>query len=89
MYVIGLMSGTSVDGIDAALVNISGRELDLQVDLIASQTYPYPDALRNQILAVCGGEPLSIEALAGLDDAIAMQFARAAQSIQARGLQLI
>ncbi|KAI9134553.1 anhydro-N-acetylmuramic acid kinase [Acaryochloris sp. CCMEE 5410] len=85
MYVIGLMSGTSVDGIDAALVNISGRELDLQVDLIASQTYPYPDALRNQILAVCGGEPLSIEALAGLDDAIAMQFARAAQSIQAEG----
>lgn len=85
MYVIGLMSGTSVDGIDAALVNISGRELDLQVDLIASQTYPYPDALRDQILAVCGGEPLSIEALAGLDDEIATQFAQAAQSIQAEG----
>lgn len=85
MHVIGLMSGTSVDGIDAALVNISGRELDLQVDLIASQTYPYPDALREQILAVCGGEPLSIEALAVLDDAIATQFAQAAQSIQTEG----
>lgn len=85
MHVIGLMSGTSVDGIDAALVNISGQELDLQVDLIASQTYPYPDDLRDQILAVCGGGPLSIEALAGLDDAIATQFAQAAQSIQAEG----
>lgn len=85
MHVIGLMSGTSVDGIDAALVKISGRELDLQVDLIAAQTYPYPDALRDQILAVCGGEPLSIEALAELDDAIATQFAQAAQSIQTEG----
>lgn len=83
MHVIGLMSGTSVDGIDAALVNISGRELDLQVDLIASQTYPYPDALRDQILAVCAGQPLSIEALAVLDDGIATQFAQAAQAIQA------
>lgn len=83
MHVIGLMSGTSVDGIDAALVNISGRELDLQVDLIASHTYPYPDALRDQILAVCAGEPLSIEALAVLDDEIALQFAQAAQGIQA------
>ncbi|UJB71494.1 anhydro-N-acetylmuramic acid kinase [Acaryochloris sp. 'Moss Beach'] len=83
MRVIGLMSGTSVDGIDAALVDISGQELDLQVDLIASQTYPYPDALRDQILAVCAGEPLSIEALAILDDGIATQFAQAAQAIQA------
>lgn len=83
MRVIGLMSGTSVDGIDAALVDISGRELDLQVNLMASQTYPYPDALRDQILAVCAGAPLSIEALAVLDDAIATAFAQAAQSIQA------
>ena len=82
MRVIGLMSGTSVDGIDAALVDISGQELDLQVNLIASQTYPYPDALRDQILAVCAGAPLSIEVLAVLDDAIATQFAQAAQSIQ-------
>lgn len=83
MRVIGLMSGTSVDGIDAVLVDISGQELDLQVDLIAFQTYPYPDALRDQILAVCTGQPLSIEALAVLDDAIATQFAQVAQLIQA------
>ena len=83
MRVIGLMSGTSVDGIDAALVDISGQELDLQVELIAAQTYPYPDALRQQILAVCQGEALNMEALAVLDDAIATQFAQAAQAIQA------
>jgi len=80
--VIGLMSGTSVDGIDAALVEIRGRNLDLDVELLAGETYPYPDRLRAEILAVCGGKPLSMEEFAALDDAIAQQFARAARTIQ-------
>ena len=44
--VIGLISGTSVDGIDAALVEISGTELDLKIELLAGATYPYPAELR-------------------------------------------
>jgi anhydro-N-acetylmuramic acid kinase len=82
MKVIGLMSGTSVDGIDAALVEVSGTEEDLQVKLLAGNTYPYPQELREQILAVCDGRALSMAQLAQLDDAIATQFALAAQSIQ-------
>ncbi|MGL5078974.1 MAG: anhydro-N-acetylmuramic acid kinase, partial [Waterburya sp.] len=34
MKVIGLMSGTSVDGIDAVVVEVNGRETDLQVELL-------------------------------------------------------
>jgi anhydro-N-acetylmuramic acid kinase len=82
MQVIGLMSGTSVDGIDAALVEITGTTLDLQIKLLAGDTYPYPDQLRSQILAVCGGAKLSMLELAELDDAIARCFAKAAISIQ-------
>ncbi|NJP10006.1 MAG: hypothetical protein HC866_11425 [Leptolyngbyaceae cyanobacterium RU_5_1] len=82
MLVIGLMSGTSVDGIDAALVEISGSTIDLQVKLLAGETFPYPGVLREKILAVCGGAPLSVAALAELDDAIAHQFAQAALFIQ-------
>lgn len=95
--VIGLMSGTSVDGIDAALVDI--QELDsqgldsqgldnqgahgaLQVTLLAGRTYPYPPALRAEILAVCGGASRSLEMLARLDDDIAQTFAEAALSVQ-------
>lgn len=81
--VVGLISGTSVDGIDAALVDITGNELDLTVELVAGATYPYPAALREQILEVCGGASLSMAQLAELDDAIAFQFAQAAQTIQA------
>ena len=80
--VIGLISGTSVDGIDAALVEISGLQVDLQVDLIAAATYPYPRALREEIVSVCSGSALSLEGLAALDDAIAHQFAQAALAIQ-------
>jgi len=81
--VIGLMSGTSVDGIDAALVEISGAERDLQVQLLAAETYPYPPDLRVKILSACGGSPLAIAELAALDDAIAGEFAQAALAIQA------
>lgn len=82
MKVIGLISGTSVDGVDAALVEISGTSSSLQLELLAGATYPYPEGLRQQILAVCAGEPLAIADLAELDDAIAIQFAQAALQIQ-------
>jgi anhydro-N-acetylmuramic acid kinase len=80
--VIGLISGTSVDGIDAALIEITGTELDLKVQLLAGETYPYPTQLREQILQICAGQALSMAELAQLDDAIAFQFATAAQTIQ-------
>ncbi|MBN3878671.1 anhydro-N-acetylmuramic acid kinase [Nostoc sp. JL23] len=80
--VIGLISGTSVDGIDAALVEISGTELDLKVELLAGATYPYPAELRERILAVGAGVAISMAELAEIDDAIAEVFAQAAQNIQ-------
>jgi anhydro-N-acetylmuramic acid kinase len=80
--VIGLISGTSVDGIDAALVDISGTNLDIKIELVAGATYAYPADLRERILAVCAGVAISMEELAELDDAIAFAFAQAAQNIQ-------
>ncbi|MEB3290602.1 MAG: anhydro-N-acetylmuramic acid kinase [Leptolyngbya sp.] len=79
MRVIGLISGTSVDGIDVALVDIEGQGYDLRVDCRHGFTAPYADDLRQRILAVCAGQPLALADLADLDDAIAHQFAQAAQ----------
>ena len=81
--VIGLISGTSVDGIDAALVDVVGSQTDLKVQLVAGKTFPYPATLRSQILSVCSGSALSMAELAELDDAIAQEFATAALTIQA------
>ncbi|SKB13514.1 Anhydro-N-acetylmuramic acid kinase [Planktothrix sp. PCC 11201] len=82
MRVIGLISGTSVDGIDGALVEISGFPGDWQLEFLAGTTFPYPVELRSQILDLCGGKPLSMPELAELDDAIATVFAHAALTLQ-------
>jgi len=51
MKVIGLMSGTSGDGVDAALVEISGNGQALRVKTLAFAPLPYPAALQRRILA--------------------------------------
>nr|WP_258040749.1 anhydro-N-acetylmuramic acid kinase [Pseudanabaena sp. BC1403] len=82
---IGLMSGTSVDGIDAALVEISDRHNHLATNLIAGHTYAYPADLRDEILAVCAGEARSLQQICELDDRIAECFAQAAIAIMEKG----
>ncbi|MEO1134830.1 MAG: anhydro-N-acetylmuramic acid kinase, partial [Cyanobacteria bacterium J06639_1] len=84
MRAIGLMSGTSMDGIDAALVEIQPTGdcfPPLSVTLMASETFEYPGELRDRIIAVAEGHPLSLAELCELDDAVAEEFARAALEI--------
>lgn len=75
---LGLISGTSVDGIDAALVRISEIDGLLQCQLIAGETFGYEPALRDEILSVCADSPRTIAQICELDDAIAAAFAAAA-----------
>jgi anhydro-N-acetylmuramic acid kinase len=53
--VIGLMSGTSVDGVDAALVEITGSGLDTKANLIEFRTYPYSQAVSDRIHTAFAG----------------------------------
>jgi anhydro-N-acetylmuramic acid kinase len=48
MRVAGIMSGTSLDGIDVAVIDIEGRH----IDIVAFSSTPYSDKVRNEILAV-------------------------------------
>jgi len=50
MKIVGLMSGTSGDGVDTALVDISGRGGSLKVRTLAAQTLGYPRSLQQRIL---------------------------------------
>ncbi len=52
MRVAGIMSGTSLDGIDVAIVEISGRKLNV----VTHRTTPYSDAMRREILAVSNAD---------------------------------
>ncbi|HHW13990.1 MAG TPA: anhydro-N-acetylmuramic acid kinase [Firmicutes bacterium] len=46
------MAGTSLDGIDAALVEVAGRPPEVMIRPVAWATYPYPADLRRRLLAV-------------------------------------
>ena len=50
MIVVGLMSGTSGDGVDAALVDISGRGRSLKARTLATESLAYPRTLQVRIL---------------------------------------
>ncbi|MFA7692430.1 MAG: anhydro-N-acetylmuramic acid kinase [Candidatus Hydrogenedentes bacterium] len=50
-FIIGLMSGTSCDGIDAVLVRIKGTGPGLAMKLIAHQSFPYDNDLRLRLLS--------------------------------------
>lgn len=51
-FVIGLMSGTSMDGIDAALIKIKNNGIDTKVNLLNFHTFPYPEQLKNELLEI-------------------------------------
>ena len=81
MRIIGLISGTSADGIDAAIADIQGYGYDLDVTVVAGHTMPYPPAIRQQLLDLAAGAPIPLADLADLDDAIARCFAAAAHPL--------
>lgn len=70
---IGLMSGTSADGIDAALVDLS----QTQPKIIATYYVPYPPTLRDKIHALCQRGDDEIQRLGELDILLGKEFARA------------
>lgn len=72
-YYIGVMSGTSLDGVDVALVAISA----LQCQLIRSYTYPMPEAIKHKVLSVCNGQPTSLNFIGELDNQLGHLFADA------------
>lgn len=79
--VIGLMSGTSVDGIDACLVEISGNGLHTKINILAFETYSYDKPTRTAILGTCNPETGTVDKVCQLNFHLGKLFANAATSI--------
>ena len=80
-YIIGLMSGTSVDGIDAAIVEIRGHRLETAVDLIAFETFPFPPGVPQRILALCQPDTGRVDDICEMNFYIGHLFAEAVKHI--------
>ena len=80
-YVIGLMSGTSVDGIDAAIVEVSGHGLETAVNLIAFDTFPFPPGVPQRILDLCHPDTGRVDDICEMNFYIGHLFAAAAKHI--------
>ena len=76
--VLGLMSGTSADGIEVALARISGAPPDLSAKLLNHISVSFPPKLRKEILRVAEQQPISAGNLSQLNFRLGEIFAEAA-----------
>ncbi len=76
---LGLISGTSADGIDAALVRFASDDARARCELVHGHTWRWDEALRPRLIALGqGGDCASLDELGTLDVRIAEAFANAA-----------
>ncbi len=71
---IGLISGTSMDGIDAVLMRLGEKGQEM----LASHEHPWPDDLRQKLRAIAAPGENEIERMGFLDIQVADHFAKAA-----------
>lgn len=81
MLAVGLMSGTSLDGVDCALVEIEGVDRQTTVALREFMTYPMPMATRARILEACAPSGGDSRLLCSLHAELGHLFSRAVGAV--------
>jgi anhydro-N-acetylmuramic acid kinase len=77
MTVAGIMSGTSADGIDVALVRIAPRKHRAKLTLLAHESFAFPAALRRAVLQAMNAKSTSTAELARLNWRLGLAYADA------------
>src|SRR4051812_10202138 len=82
--ICGAMSGTSADGVDAALVSVTGRGLAMTATLVAHAHVPFADDLRTQILDVRGRGEVKLAHLAEIGRRVTLAHVDACRAVFAK-----
>ena len=89
MIVVGLMSGTSADGIDAAVVRLDGAPPVLKWQVLAHRHHSFGPELRNEIFACFQPETGSVDRLCRLNFTLGKAFGAAVlASVNLAGLSI-
>ena len=86
MRVLGLMSGTSADGVDAVLATFAGPARRPRWRLLNRASHPYPTDLQRRLTAVGQGQACTAADLLELGEAITEHQAAAARACDPHGL---
>ncbi|MEO6912496.1 MAG: anhydro-N-acetylmuramic acid kinase [Candidatus Baltobacteraceae bacterium] len=81
MIAVGLMSGTSLDGIDAALVRILPAGPTYDLELLEFRTVAYDSSIAAALRCILPPNAGTVAALAGLHSAIGRAFGGAARAV--------
>ncbi|WP_242275217.1 anhydro-N-acetylmuramic acid kinase AnmK [Bacillus cereus group sp. BfR-BA-01445] len=81
MYIAGVMSGTSLDGIDVALVRIEGSGVDSKVKLIHFTTVPFRNDIKSEIQQALSIENSNVQLICSLNFKLGLCFANAVKEI--------
>src|SRR4051812_17612894 len=77
MIVAGVMSGTSADGINVALVRVGGKGAALRFSMLGSGEYPYPAGVRKAVLALMNARSASVADISRLNFLLAELYGSA------------
>lgn len=80
LTVAGVMSGTSADGIDVAVVRITSGKARPKLTLLAHEHFAYPAALRRAVLAAMNASSISTAELARLNWRLGLEYAQAVKA---------
>lgn len=81
LTLVGLMSGTSVDGIDAAVVTVGGSGPEARVGFVGYRCYPFPSGVREALLAMASPDTAcGPREIASMNFTLGELFAKAAMA---------
>jgi len=79
--IVGLISGTSADGVTVVVAEIGNCSVDIKVDLIRHKTYEYPSELREDVFKLFSPDTANVEDICKMNFALGEFFAEAANKI--------
>ncbi|WP_182200744.1 anhydro-N-acetylmuramic acid kinase AnmK [Paraliobacillus salinarum] len=81
MLIVGLMSGTSLDGIDAALIKVDGYGSKTKLEILETNELPFNSRMKEKLLQASNKDTSNVEQLCSLNFEISYLYAEAVKKV--------